>query len=244
MFVVPRRKGTIVMGSSVQPFFRPSVRPTVSPSVRRHNLVSATPPTVFKGFWWHFPVIVLITWRCAYFIEVVLDWFLPELWPFNNFSAVSLVSETPPTVFKVFWWNFPVIVPITWRCAYYTEVTLDRFLPEWWPFVSFSHFKNRSSCLRNSSYSFQWSFMKLSRYCCHDLTWRCAYFIEVMLDWFLPELLTFNNFLAVSRVSATTRSFQRILVKPSYCSHDLKRIILYRGNAWPLFTRVMALWQF
>ena len=43
----------------------------------------------------------------------------------------------------------------------------------------------------------------------------------------------------------SSRSFQWILVKPSsYCSHDLKRIILYRGHAWPLFTRVMALSQF
>ena len=41
------------------------------------------------------------------------------------------------------------------------------------------------------------------------------------------------------------RSFQWIVVKPSsYCSHDLKRIILYRGHLWPLFTRVMALCQF
>ena len=38
-------------------------------------------------------------------------------------------------------------------CILY-EVTLDRFLPELWPFVSFSNFINRSSCLRNSSYSF------------------------------------------------------------------------------------------
>ena len=33
-----KSKGAIVLGSSVRP------------SVRRHNLVSATPPTVFKGF--------------------------------------------------------------------------------------------------------------------------------------------------------------------------------------------------
>ena len=103
------------------------------------------------------------------FIEVILDWFLPELWPLNNFSAVSLVSATPPTVSKEFWWNFPVIVPKTWRCAYYTEEPVDCFLPELWPFVSFSHFINRSSCLQNSSYSFQGIFMKLPRYCCHDL---------------------------------------------------------------------------
>ena len=28
---------------------------------------------------------------------------------------------------------------MTWRGSYYTEVTLDCFLPELWPFVSFSH---------------------------------------------------------------------------------------------------------
>ena len=96
-----------------------------------------------------------MTWRYEYFKEVMLDWFLPELWPFNNFSAVSLVSATTLAVFRGFEWNLPVIVPMTWRGSYYIEVTLDRFLPELWPFVSFSRFINRSSCLRNSSYSFQ-----------------------------------------------------------------------------------------
>ena len=133
-----------------------------------------------------------MTWRCAYFIEVMLNWLLPELWPFNNFSAVSIVSATPPTVFKGFWWNFPVIDPMTWRYAYHTEVTFDRFLPELWPFVSFSHFINRSSYLRNSSCSFQgilWNFPDIVA-----MTWRCAYFIEVMRDWFLTVLWPFNNF--------------------------------------------------
>ena len=41
-------------------------------------------------------------------------------------------------------------------------------LPELWPFVSFSHFINRNSCLRNSSYISHGILMKLSRYCSHD----------------------------------------------------------------------------
>ena len=146
-----------------------SVLPSVRQSVRRHNLVSATPPTVFKAFWWNFLVIVLMTWRWSYFIEVMLDWFLLELLPFDstffNFksclcnsscifqlillkpssycshdlkriilyrghawllftsygplsvlailSIEILVSATPPTFFKAFWWNFPVIVSMT-----------------------------------------------------------------------------------------------------------------------------------
>ena len=81
---------SVVMGSSVRP------------SVRRHNLVSASPPTVFKGFWWNFPVIVPMTWGYAYFTEVMLNWFLPELWPFNNFSTVSHVFPTPLAVFSWF----------------------------------------------------------------------------------------------------------------------------------------------
>ena len=42
-------------------------------------------------------------------------------------------------------------------------------------------------------------------------------------------------------------SFQWILVNPfsyMYCCHNLKRIILYQGHTWLLFTRVMALCKF
>ena len=55
-----------------------------------------------------------------------------------------------------------------------------------------------------------------------------------------------NNFSTGSLVFATPLAvFSGFLVKPSsYCSHDLNGIILYRGQAWPLFTRVMALCQF
>ena len=36
-------------------------------------LVIATPPTLLKGFWWNFPVIVSMTKRWSYFKEVMLD---------------------------------------------------------------------------------------------------------------------------------------------------------------------------
>ena len=77
--------------------------------------------------------------------------------------------------------------------------------PELWPFVSFSHFINRSSCLHNSSYSFQGILMKFSRYCCHDLKIRIFYQGHARL--ILPELWPFNNFSAVSLVSATPLAF-------------------------------------
>ena len=75
LIFVPRRKskGSIVLGSSVRP------------SVRRHTLVSATPPTVFKGFWWNFPDIVAMSWRWSYFIEIVLDWFYQSYSPLAIF---------------------------------------------------------------------------------------------------------------------------------------------------------------
>ena len=155
----------------------------VRPSVRRHNLVSATPPTVFKGFWWNFTVIVPMTRRSSYYIEVMLDWFLPELCPFNNFSTVSLVSATPLAVFSGFEWNLPVIILMTWRGSYYIEVTLDCFLPELWPFVSFSHFINRSPCLRNTSFIFQGILMKLSSYCFHDLKMIIFYWGHARLSF-------------------------------------------------------------
>ena len=81
-------------------------------------LVSAPPPTFFKGFWLNFPVIVPMTWKWSYLTEVMLDCFLPELWPFGNFSTVSLVSSTHLAVFSGFYWYLPVIVPMTWIGSY------------------------------------------------------------------------------------------------------------------------------
>ena len=90
---------------------------------------------------------------------------------------------------------------MTWRGSYYTEIMLDRFLLELWPFVSFSHFIYRNSCLHNSSYISQeiwWNFPVIV-----SMTWRWSCFIGVMLDRFLPELWSFGIFLTVSLVSAT-----------------------------------------
>ena len=114
--------------------------------------------------------------------------------------------------------------------SYYTEVTLDRFLQELWPFVSFSHFINRSSRLRNSSSSFQGILMKLSRYCCHDLKMIIFYWghAELIFTRVMTLQQFFNSKVCLCNSSC---SFQWILVKPSnYCYHDLKRIILYRSR--------------
>ena len=52
---------------------------------------------------------------------------------------------------------------------------LTTFYQSYGPLTVLAIFINRSSCLRNSSYSFQGIFMKLSRYCCHDLKMRIFY---------------------------------------------------------------------
>ena len=49
-----------------------------------------------------FPVIVSMTWRWSYFIEVMLNWFLPELRSFGIVLTVSLVSAAPLAVFRGF----------------------------------------------------------------------------------------------------------------------------------------------
>ena len=100
-------------------------------------------------------------------------------------STEVLVSATPPTVFKGFWWNFPDIVAMIWDVYILSGSCSTDFYQSYGRLTIFSS----KSCLRNSSPCFQW-----------------------------------------------------ILVKPSsYCSHDLKRIILYRGHAWPLLPE---LWPF
>ena len=123
-----------------------SVRLSISQSIHRHNLVSATPLTVFKGFWWNFPVM---TWWWSYFTGDMLSWFLRELWSFVIFSTVSLVSATPLAVFIGFWTNLPIIVPMTRRGSYYTEVMLDLFCQSYSPFVSLT-----KSCDHNFCFSF------------------------------------------------------------------------------------------
>ena len=92
---------------------------------------------------------------------------------------------------------------MTWRGSYYTEVTLDHFLLELWPFVSFSHFINRSSCLRNSSYSFQGILMQLSSYSFHDQ--KMVISRSCSADFY--QLWPFNNFSIVSLVSAILLQF-------------------------------------
>ena len=99
-------------------------------SVRRHNLVSASPPTVFKGFWWN------LLFPCPEDVHILsrLCWtdFVPDLWPLNIFQQ-CLVFATPLAVFSGLLWNLPVIVPMTWRGSYYTEVRLDAFYQNYGP---------------------------------------------------------------------------------------------------------------
>ena len=172
--------------------FLPELWPFVSFShLSTEVLVSATPPTVFKGFWWNFPDILAMTWRWSYFIEVMLSWFLPELWLFNNCSTVSLVSTTPLTrQFSVdFSETFQLFFPRPEEDHIIPRSRLTAFYQSYGSLSVLAILSTSGSCLRNSSYSFQGILMKLS----------------------------------------------------SYCSHDLKMIIFYWGHAQLIFIRVMAL---
>ena len=119
----------------------------------------------------------------------------------GDFLTVSLVSATPLAIFSRFYWNLPVIVTTTWRGSYYTEVMLYCFLPELWPFISFSHLSKEilvSATPPTFLKGYWWNVPVLV-----SKTWRRSYFIEVMLNWFLPQLRSFGNFLTKSLVCAT-----------------------------------------
>ena len=127
--------------------------------------------------------------------RVMLNWFLPELRSFGNFLTVSLVSATPLAVFCGFLWNLPVIVAMTWRGSYYTEVTLDCFLPELWPLVNFSHLSTKVLVFATPPTFLRGYWRNFPVIV--SMTWRWSHFIEVILNWFLPELRSFGNILTV-----------------------------------------------
>ena len=138
---------------------------------------------------------------CAYFIEVILNWFFTELWPFNKFSAVSLVSATP-TVFKGFWYEtFQLLFPWPEDVHIIPRSRLTAFYQSYGPLSVLAILSKGvlvSATPPTVFQGFLWNFPDFV-----TMTWRCAYFIEVVLDWFLPELWPFNNFSAISLVSAT-----------------------------------------
>ena len=80
----------------------------------------------------------------------------PSVCPSAILSHFQLVSSTPPTVLKLFWWNFTASMHITRRWSCCTMVMLDWFLEELWPFIE-------NSCVHNSTYSSKAIFVKLYR---------------------------------------------------------------------------------
>ena len=93
----------------------------------------------------------------------------------------------------------------------------------------------------NSSYIYWGIWMKLSSYCCHGLKMIIFYWGLARLI-FTRVIALWQFFESKSCLCNSFCIFQWILMIPSsYCSHDLKRIILYHSHAWLFFTRVMAL---
>ena len=78
---------------------------SVRPSVRRHNLVSATPPTVFKEFDETFQLLFPSPEEDHIIPRSRLTGFYQSNGPLTVLAILStevLVSATPPTVFKGF----------------------------------------------------------------------------------------------------------------------------------------------
>ena len=73
--------------------------------------------------------------------------------------------------------------------------------------------------------------MKLSSYCFLDL--KMIIFYRGHARLIFPALWSFGNFLTVSLICATPLAFFQwiLMIASSYCSHDLKRIVLYLGDA-------------
>ena len=71
-----------------------SLIPQHNQSISTEVLVSPTPPTFLKGYWWNFPVIVSMTWRWLYFIDVMLNAF-----NLNNLE-ITFCRKLFPTAFR------------------------------------------------------------------------------------------------------------------------------------------------
>ena len=116
---------------------------------------------------------------------------------------------------------------MTWRGSYYTEVTLDCFLPELWPFVSFCHLSTEVLVSASPPIflkGYWWTFPVIV-----SMTWRWSYFIEVMLNWFLPELRSLCNFLTVSLVSATPLAVFSRFLKETFRLFSASPLALHRS---------------
>ena len=94
-----------------------------------------------------------------------------RLWPFVSFSQFINRSSF---FFFFFLFFYGLLLPYT-HSFFFPLLFFFFFFFVFFFFCRQNNFKisklqiNRSSCLRNSSYSFQGILMKLLRYCCYDL---------------------------------------------------------------------------
>ena len=131
---------TLVEGDCINGFVRPSTRPSVRPSV--DTILSTHLLLQFLG------ISMKFSSYCSHDLKVfifnrayarLIFTRAMTLWQFlNGKSCLCNFSRSFQRILV------KVTVQMTWRRSYFTEFTLDRFLPELWPFVSFSHFVNTS----------------------------------------------------------------------------------------------------
>ena len=149
-----------------------SVHPYVCPSAhyRKRYLVGATPHTVLYRFFWNFTGVLVMLWRYACGLDIILRLFLSKL-NLAIFRALSitmwmdrgyLVDATPPTVLYRFFWNFTGVLVMVWKYACGLDIILRliivTFLSVELSYLSGIIFNKVYGqgipCGRNSSYSF------------------------------------------------------------------------------------------
>ena len=69
---------------------RPSVCPSVRPSICKLFRFRVTPPTVYVPLSWNLVYIKAMRWFNAYYLEVMVQWFLAELQPLIRFFSMFI----------------------------------------------------------------------------------------------------------------------------------------------------------
>ena len=102
-------------------------------------LVGATSPTVLYRFFRNFTGVLVMVWRYACGLDIILRLFLVTFCKLNLaiFLALSitkwmdrgyLVGATPPTVLDRFFRNFTCVLVMVWRYACGLDIILRLFL--------------------------------------------------------------------------------------------------------------------
>ena len=116
--------------SSVRPFVRPSVCPSVN--FYPGCLVSAIPLTILYQSFWNFGGVFIMVWGCACGLDIIVRLFFVTFFRFVNLvifrphciDSWYLVSATPHTILYRSYWNSVHVFSMVWRYACGLDVIL------------------------------------------------------------------------------------------------------------------------